>query len=163
MLWNDWVKYPYIHAFFPNMILCYHKTLMRVETGSLERIFYLLFLIKWAPKFQARKGPPPYVLGCIGNLTLDILIAKHFTVVSIKTSQTLTHILYHSQHDSFKDSFKGTHAPSTFDLASYQEEKIISVCITSWLIVSYKKFSQLTKVQETREYNANLTKTYWRT
>jgi hypothetical protein len=93
-------------------------------------------------------------------LTLDILIAKHFTVVSIKTSQTLTHILYHSQHDSFKDSFKGTHAPSTFDLASYQEEKIISVCITSWLIVSYKKFSQLTKVQETREYNANLTKTY---
>jgi hypothetical protein len=85
---------------------------------------------------------------------LDILIAKHFTVTSIKTSQALTHILYHSQHDSFK----GTHTPTTFDLASYQDEKIISVCITSWLIVSYKKLSQLTKVQDTREYNTNLTK-----
>jgi hypothetical protein len=85
-----------------------------------------------------------------------VLITKHFTVIGIKTSQALTHILYHSQHNSFK----GTHAPTTFDLASYQEEKIISVCITSWLIVSYKKLSQLTKVQETREYNANLTKTY---
>lgn len=33
---------------------------------------------------------------------LDVLIAKRFTVISIKTSQALTHILYHSQHDSFK-------------------------------------------------------------
>lgn len=57
----------------------------------------------------------------------DIFIAKHFTVISIKTSQALTRILFHSQHDSFKDSFKGTHAPTTFDLASYQEEKIIYV------------------------------------
>ncbi len=79
---------------------------------------------------------------------LDVLIAKHFTVISIKTSQALTHILYHSQHDSFK----GT-TPTTFDLVSYQEEKIISLCITSWLIVCYKKLSQLTKVQETSWVN----------
>ncbi len=70
--------------------------------------------------------------------TLDVLIAKHFTVISIKTSQALTHILCHSQHYSFKDSFKGTYTPTTFDLASYQEEK-------SYLCASQVGLSSLTK------------------